>query len=112
MDHLPTIRDATQRLPRVPYLGDPRFGYEGPFNTFNKSLAKLLSRSDENVSRHNLSSFIQSWLFFGLLKKYFRVWGLPTLTTDFLTTDDSGTSVTLAILSEYLIATNATERQV
>jgi len=112
MDHLPKIRDATQRLPRVPYLGDPRFGYEGPFNTFNKSLAKLLSRTDENVSRHDLSSFIQSWLFFGLLKKYFRVWGLPILTTDFLTTDDSGTSVTLAVLSEYLIATNATERQV
>lgn len=41
------------------------------------------------------------------------MWGLHILTTDFLHTDDSGTSViTLVILGKYLTAVNFTERHV
>ena len=111
MDHLPKIRDPAARLPRVPYLEDSRFAYTGPFETFG-SRTRVPEILDNAVERRRVySSFVQSWLYFGLLQDFFGKWSLPVSNSDFIEEADDGRFVTSVLLPDYLVAVVAYEHQ-
>ena len=106
MDHLPKVRLPTNRLPNVPYYEDRRFSYKDPFDGFDKRVkAKLdLIPEDGPERRRAYSSFVQSWLYFGLLKAFFGIWKLPVHKHDFIYERSIGSFVTSQFLQEYLVA--------
>lgn len=99
-------------LPSVPYLEDRRFSYTPPFNNFgSRALCSEISE-DGPERRHIYSSFVQSWLYFGLLEAFFSEWKIPVNKADFLEdTADNGRIVTSKFLQEYLVAYEHNEGQ-
>ncbi|KAL9051416.1 MAG: hypothetical protein Q9162_006023 [Coniocarpon cinnabarinum] len=100
MDHLPTVRDPTSRLPRVPYFEEEEFAFSGSFCDFDSRVVVPPSRDRSRA----YSSFVQNWLFFGLLQAYFAEWSLPVSQKDFLEEVDGETFVTTRLLQDYLVA--------
>jgi len=99
-------------LPSVPYLEDRRFSYTPPFDNFgSRALCSEISE-DGPERRHIYSSFVQSWLYFGLLEAFFSEWKIPVNKADFLEdTADNGRIVTSKFLQEYLVAYEHNEGQ-
>ena len=111
MDHLPRVRNPTFQLPLVPYLEDGRFAYSGPFETFGSRNQFTYIAENEHERRHAYSSFVQNWLYFGLLQAFFAIWSLPVSILDFVEETKDGRMVTSTLLQDYLVALVAFEHE-
>ena len=88
MEHLPPVSKPFGPI-RVPYLGDR--DYDGlDFATYPARRGFDIERILEGVFQDadDTASFLQTWLFFGLLN---AVLGVTAETSDFVRTDEDGT---------------------
>ena len=101
MDHLPPVSNSYNAV-EIPYLGG---GYDGEeFTGYparqNWDLEKLQAGDLQNRTIADAGSFIQSWLYFGMMQE---VLGIGILTADFVRVDGSQERfVTTHKLQEYL----------
>jgi len=109
MDHLPKVSCQATHFPSVPYLEDSRFSYTPPFEDFDSRAPSSDITEDGPEQRRIYSSFVQSWLYFGLLEAFFSEWKISVNKADFLEDTADGRVVTSKFLQEYLVAIVAHE---
>ena len=101
MDHLPPVSKSYNAV-EIPYLGGEYDGEEftGYPAQQNWDLEKLQAGDLQNRTALDAGSFIQSWLYFGMMQE---VLGIDILTADFVRVDGSQKQfVTTHKLQEYL----------
>lgn len=123
MDHLPPILEPIEDYPRLPYLGHICTFDGGQFATFPErkgwklggidAFAGGLSRADGVEPSHlETSSFVQAWLYFGLLTEVFRIINIPLRTEDFIKASGQGSTVTTLQLCRYVLAWEKHEQSI
>lgn len=103
MQHLPELHKPARRFPRVPYLNDHYFKYDGKgLKDFDRRCGWPL---ESLVETDRISALFQNWLFFGTLTDLFKEWGLNVIYADFLTYDQNGhVYITTELLEDYIAA--------
>ncbi|KAL8789783.1 MAG: hypothetical protein Q9195_006675 [Heterodermia aff. obscurata] len=113
MDHLPTVQDAVHCLPVVPYLCT-REPYDGPtpsvfrarkgWEIRTNGVQSWLIRADAvEKTPEEITSFLQSWLYFGLLTEIFKLVGVAFDADHFVVVSDSRTTLVTTALLPVLI---------
>ncbi|MCJ1310739.1 hypothetical protein MMC25_004405 [Agyrium rufum] len=106
MDNLPTPEGCKPQVREIPYLGlAPRYGGLG-FTGFSKRHSR---NPEELITSHSIlqwradlvESFIQEWLWFGLLDGFAKACNIRIDLDDFVTVSPSGVAKSLTTVSLY-----------
>ena len=106
MDHIWLDKEAQEEPELVPLYGEapPNHGdivtYPLEFGLKPRDLIRMVIEESSlpNPNTTLINSLVQEWLFFGLLKQYFRISGLDVQRSDFITERDGRLVVTTAQL--------------
>jgi hypothetical protein len=109
MDHLPEFKNATRSFPAVPYLGtDPQLQNDARFGDIPQQqgwdLAGL-EKGDfaQGKEGRSIVSFLQDWLYFGLLQVLAAVAGKKApQSKDFITNENGKKTVTSKTLDTFI----------
>lgn len=109
MDHLIAAIDPVHGVVEVPYLYDERWKFDDlDFVSFparkNLDIVKIRRGEFGDLSEQEALSFIQSWLFFGLIRSAFAVGGIAPDANDFLIETGGRQIISTKLLPDYLTA--------
>ncbi len=110
MEHLPCLEGETEI--EIPYLGVEEYD-NGEFATYPQRHGwdkyKIFARNFAGKTSEDLETFLQSWLYFGLLICTFRTVGIVVRTGDFVRTVRGRKLITTERLPELLDEWNSRE---
>lgn len=113
MDHFPSISDPAEGHYQIPYLGDINALDGGDFATFperrglrlegrGSKLADLCRSDGSKPSPSEKIGFLQTWLFFGLLRGVFMIINIPLNLHEFIKWGNPSSFITTSALPKYI----------